>query len=156
MVIHVRAQPVRVGDGIVRARRDEQPFGIESIVGERLIRMMPVEREAALQSATKLREMLEPPSVCRQGVAIGKAVAEPNAFEREIRQGCRRLADRESWVCTALEEDHVVSNHGEYAGQQRSGESAADNGNLARLPHAASQVAHVIGACGAPLTFKYR
>ena len=125
----------------MRARRDEEALRVEPAIGERLIRMMPVVREAALQPAAKLREMREPASVRGELIAVRQPVANPEPLERQVGERRRRLTDREARMRAALEKHDIVAEHREHARQQRSGEPAADDGNLAAIASRASHTA---------------
>src|SRR5947209_4726569 len=96
MMIDVRTEPVRVGEGIAGTRRDHETLGLQSIIGEWLTRMVPVEGEPALQAASKVWVVRKPPTMCRQPIAIGQAIPSPYPLERQIGERRGRLADGES------------------------------------------------------------
>ncbi len=93
--------------------------------------MMPVKSEAALQSALKLRKMREPPPVGGKLITVVEPVPSPKSLQRKIGERRRRLTDCKAWMRPALEQNDVVAEHGEHAREERSGEPAADNCNVA-------------------------
>src|SRR5690348_2771828 len=156
MMIDVGAQPVRIRQPILRARGDEQALGVETLSSERSIRMMSIESEAALQAATNFGMVLQPPAVRRELVAIGETIARPDALEGEIGQRRRRFTDREAGVRAALEKHDVVADDGKHPCEERAGEAAPDDRDLARVGHGRSHVAQTTGAPARPLTFNSR
>src|SRR6476646_5558150 len=98
MMIHVSTQPVCVRDGIIGARCNEQSLRIEAPIVERLVRMVTIKSEAALEAATKLGEMFEPPPMSREVVAVLKTVSNSNPLERQVGQRRRRLTNRKAWM----------------------------------------------------------
>ncbi len=95
--------------------------------------MMPVVSEAAFQPTTNLREMREPSPVRGEVVTVCHCVTDPEALQRQIRQRGRRFPDREARMRAALDEYDVIALNCEYAGKERSGESAPDDDHLARF-----------------------
>ena len=59
--------------------------------------------------------------------AVHQPITTGNPFEGQIRERRRRLADRKPWMRSAFEKDYVVTERGEDAGKQGSGETAADD-----------------------------
>ena len=86
MMVHVGAEPVRVRDRVARARGHQEPLGFETVVLERLPRMMPVEGEATLEATPKIREMLQPAPVSGEPIAVGERIAAGYPLEREVGQ----------------------------------------------------------------------
>ena len=87
VVVHVRAQPVRVGHVVVGAGRDEQARAVGGVVGEGLPGLVAVEREAALQAAAQLRQVLEPAAVGGQVMQVGLAVAAARRSRQRLASG---------------------------------------------------------------------
>src|SRR6266480_5441463 len=115
--------------------------------------MVPVISETALQSTTQLREMREPPTVGCQLVAILESVPEGEPLQRQIRQGGRRLTDGETRMGAALEQYDIVAKHRQHASQERSRESAADDGDFARCLHSPPHTVQAIRGSTRPVRF---
>src|SRR4029077_6005563 len=103
------------------------PLRPQSGMGEVTSRVVPIEREAALQTPPQLGEARDPAAVGREIVAIVQTVAARQTLQREIGERRARLADREPRVCAALEQGDVMSLDREDAGEQRAGKAAADD-----------------------------
>src|SRR5204863_3268440 len=129
MMIDVSAHPVCVRDVCIRARGDQQSLGLEAIVRELFVGMVPVKRESALQPAAKVQQMLQPPPVRRELVAVGQAVSLRDSLERKVRQRRRGFSDRKARVRGSLDEYDVPAELREDAGEQRAREAAADDGD---------------------------
>src|SRR5450759_1681223 len=84
VMVDVRAQPVRIRHGFARAGLHQQPLGSEPVILERPSRMMPIESEAAFESAPQGGEMLQPAAVRREMAAIGELIAPANPLERKV------------------------------------------------------------------------
>src|SRR5438067_11725991 len=102
----------------MKACRNEQSLGITAATGKRLIRVMSIECETALQPSTKIGKMFEPAAVRCKLIAIVQAVTQPNALERKVRERRRRFTDCKSRMRSALEENDLVAEHGEHASKQ--------------------------------------
>src|SRR5438045_521883 len=102
----------------MRACRNKQSLGITAATGKQLVRVMPIKREAALQTSAKIRKMLEPAAVRRKLIAIVQAVTQSNALERKVRERCRRFTDCKPRMRPALEENDIVAEHGKHASKQ--------------------------------------
>src|SRR5215467_11202347 len=123
MMVDVGAQPMRVRHAIVRARGDEQPFVLKpsrGVVG-RGTRVMAIEGEAALETATDIGISVQPPAVRGEVIAVCQAVAPRESFQREIRKGSRRFADRKSRMAPSLEKKNIVSEARENSRRERTG-----------------------------------
>src|SRR6185503_8924857 len=154
VMIHIGTQPVGIGDCVVRARGDEQSFRVVSAVAEWLVGMVPVEGEAALESASHIRMVREPATMGGQVPAICQAISPRETLQREIRQWCGRLPDGEAWMSTALEQHHMVAEYGEHSGEEGSGEAAADYGDLTGLHHSPPHASHSTRGSPRPVTLR--
>ena len=113
---------------IVGARRHEQAFRAQSGIGERAPGVVAVECEAPFQPAAELGEACDPAPVRGKRVAIIQTVTAAEPLEREVGQGRARLANRETRVRPALEQDDIMSLNSEDAREQRAGKARADDG----------------------------
>jgi len=117
-MIYVGAEPVVVGDVIVGARGNEEALDVRAALGEWASVVVAIEGEATLQPAAELGEARDPAAVRGEVVAIIQSVAAGEPLEREVGERRARLADREAGMGAPLEQDDVVSLHGEDAREQ--------------------------------------
>src|SRR5215467_11202341 len=155
MMVDVGAQPMRVRHAIVRARGDEQPFVLKpsrGVVG-RGTRVMAIEGEAALETATDIGISVQPPAVRGEVIAVCQAVAPRESFQREIRKRSRRFADRKSRMAPSLEKKNIVSEARENSRRERTGEPATDDDDLVALAHQKSHSGQSTAGSCRPVTF---
>ncbi|MEA2706554.1 MAG: hypothetical protein QOH22_1342, partial [Gemmatimonadaceae bacterium] len=112
------AQPMSVRERVMGTGRGEKAFRFQPSIGEWLIRMMSVVSEATFQAAAKTREMREPAPVRGKLIAVRQTVVEPDPFERQVGERSRGLTDREARMRSPLEEDDVVTEHRQHAGEE--------------------------------------
>jgi hypothetical protein len=70
----------------VRTGRDEESLRVEPSILEWLIRVVPIVREAALQTAANVREVSEPAPVRGELITIRHPVPDPKPLQRQIRE----------------------------------------------------------------------
>ena len=129
-VIEVRPVPVRVGDLVVRARRDQQLPLAFGVVGERLARAMEEEGEAALQAARDVRSRPLPRAPLRERPDPRQVVAVRQLLEQQVGQRRGRLADGEARVAAAFDQRDAPAALQQRERRQRSAEAGADDGDV--------------------------
>ena len=109
-VIEIGAVPVRVGDGVVRARRDEQLPRVRGGVREAPIEIVAEEGEPALEAAgdvgirraprPPLRERADPRQVQRSASSSSTRFASGVVDSPMAKRGCRpRSSSATEWPC---------------------------------------------------------
>ncbi len=159
-VIEVGTIPVRVGDGVVGARRDDQLTRVRGGVLEAPIEIVAEEREPALEAAGDVGIRRAPRPPLRERADPRQIPAIRQLLEHEVGDRRRRFADREARMPAALEQRHRAALPAEDQRGQRPGEAGADDRDVGvdRVPrhrcqaggapdasHAA-QAAHATGA----------
>src|SRR5437763_10755007 len=96
---------------------------------------MKVEREAALQSTGDIRTRALPRAPLREHANLWQVVRVGQLLEEQIREGSGRLADGESRMPAALDENGALPAAAECERHERSGEAGADDGDVGVNAH---------------------
>ena len=138
--IDIRPIPMRIGDGIPRARRHQQ-----LVVALRLTPgLVMIKSEAALESASQLGVGFPPRPPLTQRQESRQVVTGRQLFEQKVRQRRGRLADGESRMFAALQQDDRFAQAPRDHGEQRTGKARPDDGDIVIRPH--RHAPHSIGA----------
>ena len=129
-VIEVRTIPVRVGDGVVGARGDEQLPRVRVVVGEWPSSLVLEEAEASLAAAGDVRIRILPGAPLRERTQTRQVVAIREFLDEQPCERGRGLADGKPRMATAFEQCHAHPALPQHQGQQRAGEPGADDGDV--------------------------
>ena len=87
--IECRAVPVRIGDLVVRARRDEQLTRVRAVVDESLFVLMKEKREPSFETARDVGARSLPRAPFRERSHPWQVVSVGELFEQKVGEGCR-------------------------------------------------------------------
>jgi hypothetical protein len=126
-LIELRAVPVRVGNGVVRARRDHQLTVALVVVGEQHAWLVEEEREAALQTARDVRTLPLPCAPLGERAKPREIVPIGEFFDQQVGERRRGFTDGEARVTATLDQDHASPALEQRERRQRPGEARSDD-----------------------------
>jgi hypothetical protein len=135
--VKIGAVPVRVRAAIVGRRGHEQLSRVRGVVGKFLSRRVMVKREAAFQTAGKLRIRLLPRSPFRERTQAGQIVAVSKLLDQKVGDRRGGFTDGEAGMPALFQQHHRASQPPRDHGEQRAGEPGADHRDVEGALHVA-------------------
>ena len=135
-MIEIRPVPVRVGDRVVRARRDEElvaPVGRSRERAALLVRGRSVKPRLRPQASSGYVRRHVPHVA--NGQQAGEIESPGDLLEEEVRERRRGFADRKARVHTPLEKDDRTPRPACDEGHQRACEARADDRDVGGFAH---------------------